>query len=105
MSTCSREPSRRSLVKASYDRGRGHPPTDLPRLRRLGAGVKRQLAHCAKLDERLGWSVNEVYEDNDVSATRSKPRPAYVRMMQDRDLLTRTPRQLEDVVDHADRLG
>ncbi|HET8987660.1 MAG TPA: recombinase family protein, partial [Humibacillus sp.] len=49
----------------------------------LGLGVKRQLADCAKLVERLSWSVVEVYEDNDVSATRSKPRPAYLRMMQD----------------------
>ncbi len=84
----------------------------------LGLGVKRQLADCEKLVQRLGWEVAQVYEDNDVSATRIKPRPAYTRMMRDVecglikavavwdvDRLTRTPRELEDVIDHADRLG
>jgi DNA invertase Pin-like site-specific DNA recombinase len=84
----------------------------------LGLGVKRQLADCEKLVQRLGWEVAQVYEDNDVSATRIKPRPAYTRMIGDVecglikavavwdvDRLTRTPRELEDVIDHADRLG
>ncbi|EWS99567.1 resolvase, partial [Intrasporangium oryzae NRRL B-24470] len=84
----------------------------------LGLGVKRQRADCEKLVKRLGWEVAQVYEDNEVSATRAKPRPAYVRMMQDVerglikavavwdvDRLTRTPRELEDVIDQADRLG
>lgn len=83
-----------------------------------GLGVKRQRADCEKLVKRLGWHVAGIYEDNDVSATRKKPRPAYQRMMQDVerglikavavwdvDRLTRTPRELEDVIDQADRLG
>ena len=50
---------------------------------RLGLGVKRQRGDCEKLVKRLGWEVGGIYEDNDVSATNGKPRPAYVRMMQD----------------------
>ncbi|MCW2767959.1 MAG: recombinase family protein [Nocardioides sp.] len=84
----------------------------------MGLGVKRQRGDCEALATKLGWTVVETYEDNDVSATRSKPRPAYQRMMADVergkvqavvvwdvDRLTRTPRELEDVIDHADRIG
>lgn len=80
--------------------------------------MKRQRADCEALAARLGWNVVEVFEDNDVSASKSKPRPAYVRMMEavqrgavtgvvvwDVDRLTRTPRELEDVIDFADRVG
>ena len=83
-----------------------------------GLGVKRQRADCEALAEKLGWTVAEVYEDNDVSASKSKARPSYERMMSaveagriqavvvwDVDRLTRTPRELEDVIDHADRIG
>ncbi|MFL1999496.1 recombinase family protein [Microbacterium sp. A1-JK] len=81
-------------------------------------GVKRQEDDCRKEAERRGWDVAQVYTDNDVSATRSKSRPAYERMLQDIrsgylqaivvwavDRLTRTPRELEDVIDLADRHG
>lgn len=81
-------------------------------------GVERQRADCEALATRLGWTVAEVYEDNDVSASKGKPRPAYERMMRDVeagrvqavavwdvDRLTRTPRELEDVIDHANRIG
>ncbi|KAB7743203.1 serine recombinase [Nostocoides sp. F2B08] len=84
----------------------------------LGLGVQRQLDDCEKLVKQLGWELVQVYEDNDVSATKRKPRPAYVRMMQDVergaikavavwdvDRLTRTPRELEDIIDQADRVG
>ncbi len=84
----------------------------------LCLGVRRQLTDCERLAKQLGWTVAGLYEDNDVSATRGKPRPAYERMMRDVatglikavvvwdvDRLTRTPRELEDVIDHADRLG
>src|SRR5688572_25511810 len=83
-----------------------------------GLGVKRQLADCAALADRLGWTVVGTYEDNDVSATSGKARPAYARMLRDVehgrvgavvvwdvDRLTRTPRELEDVIDYADRKG
>lgn len=81
-------------------------------------GVTRQLADCIALAERKDWTVAEVFTDNDVSATSGRPRPQYERMMQalaagrlgalvvwDVDRLTRTPRELEDVVDLAERRG
>ncbi len=81
-------------------------------------GVARQLKDCLALAERKGWPVGETFIDNDVSATSGKPRPQYVRMMTalaegrldalvcwDVDRLTRTPRELEDVVDLAERRG
>lgn len=81
-------------------------------------GVARQLKDCQALAERKGWPVIETFIDNDVSATSGKPRPRYVAMMAalaagrldalvcwDVDRLTRTPRELEDVVDLAERRG
>lgn len=81
-------------------------------------GVKRQRDDCAALAEQLGWTIVETFEDNDVSATSGKPRPAYARMIDaieagrvngiivwDVDRLTRTPRELEDVIDYADQKG
>lgn len=81
-------------------------------------GVRRQREDCAALADRNGWAVVATYEDNDISASTGKPRPAYQRMMRDVtdghldalivwdvDRLTRTPRELEDVIDHADRAG
>ncbi len=60
----------------------------------------------------------EVYVDNDVSAYSGKPRPAWERLLADVragsvnavicwhvDRLTRSPRELEDVIDLADRYG
>ena len=51
---------------------------------RDGAGVARQEKECRELAERLGWSVVEVFEDNDVSASSftRKQRTAYQRMME-----------------------
>ncbi|GAA1209170.1 recombinase family protein [Microbacterium maritypicum] len=81
-------------------------------------GVGRQTADCQAEAARRGWPVDEVYIDNDVSATRSKRRPAYERMLADVraghitaivvwdvDRLTRTPRELEDIIDLADQHG
>lgn len=81
-------------------------------------GVNRQLEDCAREAERRGWEVVERYVDNDVSATRSKVRPEYQRMLRDVrsghvqavvvwavDRLTRTPRELEDIIDLADKHG
>ncbi|MGG7509384.1 recombinase family protein [Plantibacter sp. YIM 135249] len=83
-----------------------------------GLGVKRQEQDCRREAERRGWDVVSVYTDNDVSATRSKKRPAYDRMVTDIkaghinaiivwdvDRLTRTPRELEDVIDMANTHG
>jgi len=83
-----------------------------------GLGVKRQEKDCRTLAEHLGWRVVEVFTDNDVSASKKKPRPAYERMMRavetrrvqavvvwDVDRLTRKPRELEDWIDHANKLG
>ncbi|GAC1332374.1 MAG: recombinase family protein [Mycobacteriales bacterium] len=81
-------------------------------------GVSRQIADCVALAERRGWTVGQVFTDNDVSASSGKPRPQYESMMAalgtgrlgalvvwDVDRLTRTPRELEDVVDLAEQRG
>ena len=83
-----------------------------------GLGVARQEKDCRAMCDRLGWDVLRVYTDNDVSAYNGKPRPAYEQMIADIgagtvgavavwhvDRLTRSPRQLEDVIDLADRHG
>ncbi len=70
------------------------------------------------LAARRGWSVAETFVDNDVSASSGRPRPQYERMMQalaargldalvvwDVDRLTRTPRELEDIVELAEKSG
>ena len=46
-------------------------------------GVTRQLADCRKKAKAMGWNVAGVYEDNDVSASTGKVRPAYQRMLSD----------------------
>lgn len=46
-------------------------------------GVERQRADCLALAERQGWTVGEVYVDNDRSAFNGKPRPGYARMLGD----------------------
>lgn len=52
-----------------------------------GLGVARQEADCRALLERKGWTLADVYVDNDISATRKrgkvKQRPAYERMVHD----------------------
>lgn len=83
-----------------------------------GLGVARQEADCRALIERRGWDVVDVYSDNDVSAYSGSPRPAWQRLLGDIeagtvdaivcwhvDRLTRSPRELEDVIDLADRRG
>lgn len=47
-----------------------------------GLGVERQEADCRALAERLGWSVAEVFSDNDTSAYSGKTRPGYKAMLQ-----------------------
>lgn len=83
-----------------------------------GLGVERQRQDCQRLADVNGWDVVQVYKDNDTSATNGKARPAYQRMVReieagrikgilvwDVDRLTRTPRELEDVIDWADKHG
>lgn len=83
-----------------------------------GLGVTRQESDCRGVCERRGWTVVEVYVDNDVSAYSGKPRPSWARLMADVqagqldavvgwhvDRLTRSPRELEDVIDMADKHG
>jgi DNA invertase Pin-like site-specific DNA recombinase len=44
-------------------------------------GVDRQREDCDALVQARGWTPAGVYVDNDVSATRGKPRPAYRDLM------------------------
>jgi DNA invertase Pin-like site-specific DNA recombinase len=76
------------------------------------AGVNRQREDCLALVDQLGWQTVEVYQDNDISATSGKPRPAYRQMLTDigegrinavvawhTDRLYRRLRDLEDLAD------
>lgn len=75
------------------------------------AGIERQEKACRNLVANLGWDVANVYVDNDTSATKTRPRPAYRRMLDDinageidaivawqPDRLYRHPRDLEELV-------
>lgn len=81
-----------------------------------GLGVARQEADCRELCERRGWSVVELYVDNDTSAYSGKPRPAYRRLLDEvaagavdvvvawhTDRLHRSPRELEEFLDVLER--
>ena len=81
-----------------------------------GLGVSRQRDDCLRLAKRHGWSVVEVYIDNDVTAFSGKARPAYRRLLQDirdervqavvawhLDRLHRRPIELEEFIDLCDR--
>jgi site-specific DNA recombinase len=83
-----------------------------------GLGIARQEQDCRELADRLGWRVVDVYPDNDISAYSGKPRPQWERLLADIragradavicwhvDRLTRSPRELEDVIDLADQHG
>lgn len=83
-----------------------------------GLGVARQEADCRALAERLGWSVVEVYTDNDISAYSGKTRPDYERLLTDveagavdaliawhADRLHRSPKELERFIDLAEKTG
>ena len=75
-----------------------------------------QLADCEQLADRRGWKVVERYVDADISAYSGKPRPEYLRMLDDieagaveavvvyhADRLHRHPRELEDFIDLCQR--
>jgi DNA invertase Pin-like site-specific DNA recombinase len=48
-----------------------------------GLGVERQETECRALAERLGWTVVEVYCDNDMSAFTGKRRERYEALLAD----------------------
>lgn len=81
-------------------------------------GVERQISDCEALAARLGWSVADVYVDNDISAWSGKARPEYRRMLDDvknrvingivvwhPDRLTRHPRELEELISLVEDVG
>lgn len=94
-----------------------------------GAGVARQEADCRALIERHGWTVAEVYLENDTSEFKRKRvtlpdgssamrvvRPAFRQMLDDLasgaadalvaydlDRIARDPRDLEDLIDVVER--
>ncbi len=81
-------------------------------------GVARQEADCRRLAEQRGWSVLDVYVDNDISAFSGKPRPSYRRMLDDirsgridgvvtwhEDRLHRRPLELETFIEVIEATG
>jgi site-specific DNA recombinase len=84
----------------------------------LRTGVERQEGDGRALAKRKGWTVHEVYVDNDISAWSGKRRPEYERMLEDveagkvkaiiawhLDRLTRSPKELEHFFDVCDAAG
>lgn len=83
-----------------------------------GLGVARQEADCRAWADRHGWTVAEVYCDDDISAYSGKRRPAYHRLLDDiaagrrdglivwhPDRLHRSPAELETFIDVVERTG
>lgn len=83
-------------------------------------GVERQEADCRARIEREGWTLTEVYTDNDIGASdkSKKARPAYARMLADarsgsfdvivsysNSRLTRRMRELEDLIQLHEQTG
>jgi DNA invertase Pin-like site-specific DNA recombinase len=63
-------------------------------------GVDRQAEDCRELAARMGWTVVQVFEDNDISAYSGKPRPGYRAL-----LAAMRNREFDVVVSwHTDRL-
>lgn len=46
-----------------------------------GLGVSRQSEDCQELAESLGWDVEDIVVDNDLSAAGKRPRPGYLAML------------------------
>lgn len=76
-----------------------------------GLGVERQEADCRALAARLGWTVVEVFADNDLSAYSGKVRPRYRALLEairagrvdavlawHTDRIHRSPVELEDYI-------
>lgn len=83
-----------------------------------GLAVERQIGECRDKATALGWPVVDTYVDNDVSASSTKRRPEYERLLADLengrinavvvydiDRLTRRPMELEHFIDLTERLG
>ncbi len=96
-----------------------------------GAGVERQEADCRRIVAEHGWTVGQVYAENDTSAFRRKVvtlpdgrqarrvvRPQFRAMMDDLasgavdalvvynlDRMVRDPRDLEDLIDLVEERG
>lgn len=82
----------------------------------LALGVARQEADCRKLADLRGWTIAEVYSDNDVSAYKPRVvRPGFERLLADLaggglggvvvydlDRLARKPKDLERIIDLFD---
>lgn len=81
-------------------------------------GVSRQVADCTAEAEKRGWTIVDRYVDNNVSASKKKPRPAYERLLGDVrsgrinavivwdvDRLTRKIMELETFIDFATEKG
>jgi site-specific DNA recombinase len=77
-------------------------------------GIERQELECRQLAEKQGWDIVAVFTDNDTSAYRSKPRAGYLQLLEafpqidiviawHPDRLHRSPRELEDFIDHVER--
>src|SRR5262249_25482628 len=83
-----------------------------------GEGVRRQEDVCRDVAEHHGSTVTDVYCDNDRSAYSGEARPAFARLVTDLragradavvtwhpDRLTRSPRELEDLVELIESTG
>jgi site-specific DNA recombinase len=83
-----------------------------------GLAIGRQLEDCERVAAERGWRVVERYVDQDVSAYKSRVRPAYRRMLGDLrsgtidgvvvyhlDRLHRLPRELEEFFDVCKAAG
>jgi DNA invertase Pin-like site-specific DNA recombinase len=83
-----------------------------------GLGVDRQEADCRELAKRLGWKVQQVYVDNDISAYSGKARPEYRALLEavtsgrvrgilawHTDRLHRRATELEEFVTIAEQTG
>lgn len=83
-----------------------------------GKGVDRQLAKCREQLVKLGWDEAEVFNENDTSATRRKPRPLYEAMLGKiragefdavigyaQDRMTRKPEEAEAILRLVDDQG
>ena len=81
-------------------------------------GVERQEKACRELAEAKGWVIGGVYQDDDRSAYSGKPRPGYIRLLEDvkagevgrivalhPDRLHRSPLELEYFIDAVNAAG